>query len=132
MDEKINLSSISKVQNEVIGNDSYINSKISLRDYSDKEIKDVGKEFEKIFCKYLVESMYKSVEVFNEDAGFERIIWQGFFNEEIAAKIVERYDLGISDAISRQIALQYQKENPPVDENTETMIKNINDSDCEA
>ncbi|GEM_PF-6370018 len=86
---------------------NYLNKKIysySVGNSTEEEkIKQVGKEFEKIFLKYLVSCMFNSTQFFSEDIGFERIIWQDYFNEEIAAKISESIELGIADSIYEQI-----------------------------
>ena len=83
--------------------------KSAQKENSDFEagIKKLGKEFETFFIKYLVNSMYNSVEILNDNAGFERGIWQDFLNSELASVISEKYDLGIADAIYRQVAAQY-------------------------
>jgi len=95
-----------------IDTNTYKSNKIYINKYSEfsgdlNKIKEASKEFEKIFIKYLVDNMYKPVEIFNEDNGYENLIWQDFFNDEIASKISENFNLGISDAIYKQIASQY-------------------------
>lgn len=121
MEENINLNSINKIKNNSINGKNYINNIFSVQNYTDKEkkIKEIGKEFENFFIKYLVDNMYKSVEVFSEDVGFERVIWQDFLNTELASKISEKYDLGISEAIYRQITLKYLDDNTVNNENLE-------------
>ena len=95
-----------------IDTNTYKSNKIYINKYSEfsgdlNKIKEASKEFEKIFIKYLVDNMYKPVEIFNEDNSYENLIWQDFFNDEIASKISENFNLGISDAIYKQIASQY-------------------------
>lgn len=95
-----------------IDTNTYKSNKIYINKYPEfsgdlNKIKEASKEFEKIFIKYLVDNMYKPVEIFNEDNGYENLIWQDFFNDEIASKISENFNLGISDAIYKQIASQY-------------------------
>jgi len=95
-----------------IDTNTYKSNKIYINKYPEfsgdlNKIKEASKEFEKIFIKYLVDNMYKPVEIFNEDNSYENLIWQDFFNDEIASKISENFNLGISDAIYKQIASQY-------------------------
>ena len=125
MTEQINLDPINKTRDTFTDKELHFDSKVSHKTYTEKEIKSIGKEFEKVFCKYLVDSMYKSVELFNEDAGFEKTIWQSFFNEEIANQVAEANNLGIADAIYRQLASQYVKEEMQVDENIESKLESI-------
>lgn len=107
MDNNIDLNSIKKVENSPVRNSDSVNYRPAVKNNSEEEnkISELGKEFEKIFVKYLVDSMYKSVEMLSEDAGFERTIWQDFLNSELASKISESCDLGIAEGICRQYFL---------------------------
>jgi peptidoglycan hydrolase FlgJ len=73
----------------------------------DLRLKEACREFEQIFIKYLVDSMWSSVELMGDGFSSERAMWQDMLNNEIAKEISLGSGLGISDVIYQQISSSY-------------------------
>lgn len=68
-----------------------------------RKIRQACDEFENIFVKMMVDKMWSSVNLFNEEISFETEIWQDTFTAQVASEISQSSDIGISEAIYTQI-----------------------------
>ncbi|MBN2073599.1 MAG: rod-binding protein [Actinobacteria bacterium] len=107
VDMMIEVSSVAAVSNEVKAKET---SNIPVG-VNELKLKEACREFEQIFVKYLVDSMWASVEAMRGGFSGERAIWQDMLNNEMAKKVSEDSGLGIADVIYRQVSDAYMADN---------------------
>lgn len=96
-----------EIESITILNEKQIPEPDTLTARNDLKLREACREFEQIFIKYLIDSMWSSVEVLSDGFSNERSMWQEMLNNEIAKEVSRDSRLGISDAIYLQISSSY-------------------------
>jgi flagellar protein FlgJ len=86
----------------------------SGKELSDKELKEVGQQFEALLLHQLLSAMRKTIpknELFEKSSSDDT--YKDLFDEKMADQIASSGQTGISDAIVEAIKAQQQKVTPP-------------------
>jgi len=91
----------------------------SGEELSEKEIREVGQQFESILLHQLMKSMRRTIP---ESSLFEnshaKQIYEDMFDEKITKQIAQTSQSGIADAIVEEIIRQQQSQKPPTGDQT--------------